>query len=193
MQSTLIERRDTGEGLVTLAAGSTIAGALLQIGLGLLLAPHQNPGSPIFGLISSLNATSHVLLLLGVAGLLRSGALGPSWLGRGGLMFTLAGLGVLIVAEVVSLIDPEFATILFSLATLAMVVGLIGAGVATLRDGRWTGWQRLTPLACGLFLALIVLPSFALPGYAANYAIGAWGGCWLLLGLAMRAPDSPQT
>ena len=27
----------------------------------------------------------------------------------------------------------------------------------------------------------------ALPGYAMNYAIGLWGVCWLLLGLALRA------
>jgi hypothetical protein len=34
---------------------------------------------------------------------------------------------------------------------------------------------------------VVLLPSFALPGFASNYAIGIWGVCWLLLGRALRA------
>ncbi len=55
------------------------------------------------------------------------------------------------------------------------------------RAGRWTGWRRFAPLACGLFIPLVLFPSFALPGYAMNYSIGLCGVCWLLLGLALRA------
>lgn len=43
-----------------------------------------------------------------------------------------------------------------------------------------------TPLTCSLFIPLVLFPSFALPGYAMNYAIGLWGVCRLLLGLALR-------
>jgi hypothetical protein len=32
-----------------------------------------------------------------------------------------------------------------------------------------------------------MLPSFALPGFAMHYAIGAWGVCWLLLGVSQLA------
>ncbi len=158
MSTTLAERGQTGDGLRSLAAGSMIAGALLQIVLGLALAPHQNPSSPIFGLISALNATSHLLLLAGVLGLLRSGAVGPTRLARGGLGLTSFGLVVLLLAEATALIDMESAVILFSVATLALMVGLILAGIAMLRSGHWTGWRRFTLLACGLFIPLVLLP-----------------------------------
>lgn len=190
MSTTLAERRHTGDGLISLAAWSLMAGALLQIVLGLALAPHQNPSSASFGLVTGLNAGSHLLILVGVAGLLRSGVLGPSRLGRGGVVITLLGLALLIVAEPTSLVNMETAVILYSVSTLAIMVGMILAGVATLRSGRWTGWQRFTPLACGLFIPLILLPAFALPGYASNYAIGVWGVCWLGLGLAFRETDT---
>ncbi|MGH2601434.1 MAG: hypothetical protein ACRDJ9_18870 [Dehalococcoidia bacterium] len=162
----------------------------MQIVLGLALAPHQNPGSSIFGLITALNAASHLLLLVAVAGLLRSSALGSSRLGHGGLVLTLFGLVVLVLAEPTSLLNMEIAVILFSMSTLAIMIGMILAGIAMLRGGRWTGWQRFAPLACGLFIPLILVPAFALPGYASNYAIGVWGVCWLLLGLALRESNS---
>jgi hypothetical protein len=54
-----------------------------------------------------------------------------------------------------------------------------------LRAERCAGWRRFTPLACGLFIPLVLLPSFALRGFAMHYALGAWGVCWLLLGLSM--------
>jgi hypothetical protein len=45
---------------------------------------------------------------------------------------------------------------LFGIASLLTAGGLLAAGWATLRAGRWSGWRRLTPLACGLWsLALI--------------------------------------
>lgn len=190
ISTTVIERRQTRTGLIPLAAWSIIVGALLQIVLGLALAPHQNPGSSTFGLITALNATSHLLLLVGVAGLLSSSALGPSRLGRGGVVLTLLGLVVLVSAEPTSLLNMEVAVVLYSVSTLAIMIGMILAGIAMVRGGRWTGWQRFTPLACGLFIPLILVPAFALPGYASNYAIGVWGVCWLLLGLAMRETDS---
>ena len=192
MEATFIERRHAGIERISLTGWSLVAGALLQIGLGIVSAPHQNPASPIFGLISTLNAASHLLLLVGVAGLLRSGAVGPGSLGRGGLALTLLGLGVLFLAEFTSLVNMELANAFFSAATIGLMTGLILAGIAMLRHGHWTGWRRYTPLACGLFIPVVFLPAFALPGYAANYAIGAWGVCWLLLGLAMRSIGPPR-
>ena len=164
-----------------------IAGALLQLVLGIPLAAFQNPSAPAFGLITALNAVSHLLLLAGVAGLARSGAAGRGRLAGAGLALTLLGLAVLLVAEATSLVAMSAAEVLFGIATLALALGLILAGAAVLRAGRWGGWRRFTPLACGLYIPLVLLPSFALPGLAMNYAIGLWGVCWLLVGLALRA------
>lgn len=104
-------------------------------------------------------------------------------------MVTLLGLATLTVAEPTSLVNMETAVVGFGVATLLITAGMLLAGVAMLRSGHWRGWRRFAPLACGLFVPLILGPAFALPGYAANYAIGVWGMCWLLLGLALREAD----
>ena len=58
---------------------------------------------------------------------------------------------------------------------------------------RWAGRRWPAALDCGLFIPLILMPSFALPGYAPNYAIGLWGICWLLLGVALRAEVTSES
>jgi hypothetical protein len=171
-----------------LAAWCAIAGAAMTMALGgippLAALEAQTP-SPWW--ISAANAVSHLLLIAGVAGVARAGAAGRGRLGLAGLAGTLLGLAVLTVAEIVSLGDTDVAIVLFSAATLLMGLGLLLLGVAVLRARCWTGWHRFTPLACGLFIFLVLLPSFALPEPASNYMIGVWGVCWLLLGLALRA------
>ena len=97
-----------------------------------------------------------------------------------------AKLAVLIVAEATSLVAMDAAEAFFGVATLALALGLIVAGAAVAKAGRWSGWRRFCPLACGLYIPLVLLPSSALPGFAMNYAIGIWGVCWLLFGLALR-------
>ncbi len=193
MNATAVPRPNAGMSLAIVAPWSMIVGAVMQIVLGLPLAPYQNPDSDAFALISTLNAVSHVLLFVGVIGLARSGAAGRGRLAKAGVGVTLVGLAVLALAEGVSLIDMDVAIVLFSLATLAIGVGPITLGVAMLRTGRWTGWRRFTPLACGLYVPLILMPSFALPGYGSNFAIGIWGICWLLIGLAQRAEAATES
>ncbi len=181
------ERQHSGDSLISFAAWSMIVGALLQVVLGIALAPFQNPGSPSFGLITTLDAVSHLLFIVGVIGLVRSKAVGQGRVAVAGPALTVAGLGVLEAAEAASLVEMSAAEVLFGVATLALALGLILTGVAVLSAGRWSGWRRLTPLACGLYIPLVLFPSFALPGFAMNYAIGVWGVCWLLLGMALRA------
>jgi len=82
--------------------------------------------------------------------------------------------------------------VLYSVASLALMVGLVLLGVAVVRAGRWGGWRRYAPLACGLFIPLVMFPSFALPGTASNYAIGLWGITWLLVGVAQLVEDPGQ-
>ena len=186
MSLTTFERRHAGDSLISLAAWAVIAGALLQIVLGIPLAPLQ-AREPVLWPIAALNAVSHLLLIAGVVGLAQSGGMGRGRLMAAGLGLTLLALAELTVAEAIWAIAGEESAVLFySTATLALMLGLILAGVAVLRADRWIGWHRFTVLATGLFIPLILMPSFALPGYAPNYAIGIWGVCWLLLGVALR-------
>ena len=170
---------------ILLAAWSTIGGGVLTFALGFPLAQFQAQEPPPWW-IPTLNAFSHLLLIAGVVGLARVGAAGRGALATISLGLTILGLAVLTVAEIVWLATGA-ADALYGIATLAYTLGLILLGVAVLRARRWTGWHRFTPLACGLFVPLVMFPAFALPGYAANYAIGLWGVCWLLFGVALLA------
>ena len=193
MATSTIERRRAGDSLTTLTSWALIAGALLQIILGIALASLQ-AREPVLWPIAALNALSHLLLIAGVVGLARSGAAGRGRLAAAGLGLTLLALAELTVAEAIWAVAGEEAAVLFySTATLALMLGLILAGVAVLRTGRWGGWHRFTVLATGLFIPLILMPAFGLSGYAPNYAIGLWGVCWLLLGLALRAHAGPDS
>ena len=187
MGAVTVDRAGAGSWSVALTAWAMIGGALLQVVLGFPLAAHQDPSSPVFGLIATLNAVSHLLLLAGMVGLARSGAAGRDRLAVGGLGLTLLGLAMLVVAEAVWLSGQGDPGALYGVATLALGLGPILAGVAVIRAGRWGGWRRFTLLACGLYVPLALLPSMALPGPAMNYAIGLWGVCWLLLGVALRS------
>lgn len=170
---------------VALAGWSTIVGGALTFALGFPLAPFQAQEPPP-AWIPILNAASHVLLIIGLGGLARAGVAGRGALAASGLGLTILGLAVLTAAEIVWLTRGE-SVALYVGATLLFTPGLILLGVAALRARRWGGWRRFTPLACGLFIPLVFFPSFALPGYATNYALGAWGVCWLLLGFALTA------
>lgn len=189
MNTTVVQSRwvsSTGD----LPARALIAGGILMLVLGVPLAPFQAEDSSAFTLALGLNAVQHVLLMVGVIGLAQSGAAGTSRLGQVGVWLTLAGLAVLTAAEFVAMTDPDSAGALYGLATIAMCAGLVMAGVAALRAGIWTGWQRYTVLACGVYIALALGPAFALPGYGPNFAIGIWGICWLLIGVTMRNVDA---
>ncbi len=171
----------------SLPAWSTIAGGVLTFILGVVLARFQ---ADMPWWIAALNAISHLLLLVGIVELGRAGVAGRSRLATAGLWLTVGGLLVLTVAEGVSQINGDVAVAFYSTATMGLILGLILLGVAVLRTGRWVGWHRFTPLVCGLFMLLVVFPALFLPGYASNYAIGAWGICWLLLGLAQLADSN---
>jgi hypothetical protein len=172
-------------------AWSSIAGGVLALVGGIPLASFEAADQPLWW-VPVLNAVSHLLVLLGVAGLVRSGAAGRGRLAASGLWLTILGLAVNIVAEFAWLIGTSAFGALLGISVLAITLGLILAGAAMVRGGRWAGWQRFTLLACGLYIPLVLLPAFALPGLLPHYAIGGWGVCWLLLGVAQLAEAAPE-
>ena len=168
------------------AAWSTIAGGVMTAVLGIPFASLQSQ-VPLPWWVSALNAVSHLLLFIGMIGLARAGVAGQGRLAPWGMGLSLVALALLTVAELAQLAQSGVADILYPVSTIVQLVGLVLVGVGVLRAGRWGGWHRFTPLACGLFIPFVMIPSIALQGSAMHYAIGAWGLCWLLLGMAQRA------
>jgi hypothetical protein len=182
-----LEHQAAGDSLVTLAAWGLIVGALMQVVLGMPLAALEEASSPAHGPITVFNVINHLLLLAGLLGLARAGVAGRGRLAVSGLTLSVFGTLVLTLAEPVVLVNLGVANVIFGIAVPAMALGLILAGLAVLRERRWGGWHRFTTLACGVFIPLVLIPSFALPGLWFHYAIGVWGIFWLLFGLALRA------
>jgi hypothetical protein len=168
------------------AAWSTIAGGVLQIGGGVIMPQ----GYLLAGVSAGVSSLSHLLLLAGMLGLWTSGAMGRGRLAKLATWVTVSAWAVTALAELVFLVSHDVANVLFGVGTLGLAIGLILAGVTTLRANQWTGWHRFTPLSAGVFLVAVVFPAFALPGRDFEYVIAAWGVCFVLLGVAMRAEST---
>ena len=116
--------------------------------------------------LSIFAAITHAPILIGVAWLLRSGTFGPSRAVRTGLRSVVFGTTLLFVSEWASLpfgdqhnsaTWPTIVDAGFGVASIAVVLGMLGAGVASARQVRSGSWRRYAPLICGL-LSLVVIP-----------------------------------
>jgi hypothetical protein len=74
------------------------------------------------------------------------------------------------------------------LVLLGLAAGLLTAGWTTLHAGRWQDWRRFTPLACGI--SVVVLIPVQLTS-ALWIGVGAYGLCFLALGIALAGRTEP--
>ena len=139
-------------------------------------------------------AVGQALLVLGVVGLRRSGAAGATRMARVGTALAIAGTALILAGHLASIpvrdetVHDTAAQLVggaFGLGTALTAIGMLLAGRATLRAGRWHDWRRFTPLAVGAWsLALLGLQlTPALPSAVGLYAI-----CFTALGVALAAP-----
>src|SRR4028119_1038669 len=103
--------------------------------------------------------SNHVLLLVGILGLARSGAAGTGLLGRVGLWISFVGMAALTLCEVGAMTlatspypspGTDFMDMAYGVASILIGVGLTLAGLAVARAGVWAGWRRFVPLICGV-------------------------------------------
>jgi hypothetical protein len=64
-------------------------------------------------------------------------------------------------------------------------VGMLLAGILVLRAGRWEGKGRFTPLLCGLYPLVVLIPAFVIFGDGNMPAIVGFGVVWALFGAAV--------
>lgn len=109
---------------------------------------------------------SQLAFLVALAAFRRSPALGSSRSGRIGATLAFVGGWLFLGGHVVCLIFRDSvmsdaagvtAASLFGIGSVLIAAGFIGAGTSVLRGGSWSGWRRLTPLAVGAWM-LVMIP-----------------------------------
>jgi hypothetical protein len=168
-----------------------IVGALMGVGIGIKEGIAPTPFGTMENIVmQGIVIVANSLVLVGVVGLARSGAAGDGWLGRVRLGIALLASVLFLPFEVLVAINLELGGARLGLCALAQGVGLLLAGIAVLRAGRWGGWHRFTPLSCGLYTFLVLIPALALSdGYNA-WALAGWQIPFALLGLALYQQGS---
>ncbi len=133
--------------------------------------------------LSIASAASALLLIAVVAGLGHAGAL---WgrLARAGLWLTGASWAMVGIAEVVSLLRGEDTAVLYVVATLLHIVGMVPVAIAATLTARFSGPLRVWPLVCLLYLTLAT-PAFGQQGTVGELALAGWGTAWLVLAVLL--------
>jgi hypothetical protein len=141
------------------------------------------------------------LVLVGVIALARSGLAGHSPLARAGVAITVVSMALLVPAQASFVFVAHAATsssassALGAIATIIAVVAAVGftlTGIATLQAGRWRRPGRYLPLACGLFVLLVMLPVVAVDPDVLFWPIAGWNLCLAALGLALVDADRKE-
>ncbi len=68
-------------------------------------------------------------------------------------------------------------------------MGLILAGIAVRRRGRWTGWRGLVVLVAGIFVFVPMTPALMGPFVFARLTITVWMLLFAALGYALWKAD----
>lgn len=155
--------------------------------------------SRAFVLVSVVYALLHVLVIVGLIGLRRSGMAGPTRAAAAGLLVAITGTALLFVGELASIpirhdrTDATAASVVgavFGIAVVLSAVGFLIAGRETMRAGLWNDWRRFTPLVTGLWTTVLVGISFtkALPT-----GVGIYGLCLFTLFVALYTRPVPST
>jgi hypothetical protein len=154
-----------------------------------------------FRLTEVLWTITHVLMFIGTVGLTRSGLLGTSRLGRVGKWIAVAGMALIVPSELgfaffaTAADDSTPSAVLGTAIGLSVVIaglGFVLSGIAALRADHWSGWGRYTPLLCGLFIFVVLLPAQIIRPSAYLWPVAGWSACFLLLGLALYRQRPPR-
>ena len=166
-------------------------GALVFTGVGVLQTVDPTfPGEAAFAGRNVPSALGALLVVGLVVGLHRSGAAGDRRLVRLGLAAAALGWVLDAVAQLVSQAMGVDYPPPYVVATVLLVFGMLPPGIATLREGVWSGWRRWTPLVTVICL-VVASPLLGSPGVVANAAGTVWGVCWLALGAALLTARQP--
>jgi hypothetical protein len=190
-------------GVVCLAAGllGAVSGIFLAVYPGQvseeMFSYPLTPGG--FTVIQIWFFVQHLGLLAGIAALARAEVMEQGRTARWGTGLAVSGMAMLAVTELVAITArnstyPGEGTVLldalYGVSSLAVGVGLILAGIAVRRRGRWTGWRGLAVLVTGIYVFMPMTPALMGPFVLARLAITIWMLLFAALGHALwKAAD----
>ena len=178
-------------GAVLIGAAAAIGG-VTGVATGTIAPSLAEPGTAGFYAGGAWLTACHLMMVLGAALLVRSGIAGRGILAVIGAIGVVAGLAAQAAAEAILRIDFNLGNSLFGLAAPLMAAGFVLFGIAVVRAKRWTGWHALTPLACGLYVPIVLIPSFAIAKGPSFLALAAWQILFLLLAVSMWTESAPR-
>lgn len=177
------------EGALALGIGSLV-GVPIGVATATVLPQLAAPGSIAFGWSGAVLTLAHVAVLFGVAALATSAAARPGWLKNLGFAAALSGLGAQVAGEALIRFDMNLGNVFFTACMPLMGIGMILVGVAVIRTATWSGWRRFAPLACGLYIPVVLIPSFVIARGPSFAALAGLAAVYALLGLAMHLESS---
>lgn len=142
----------------------------------------------------------HLGLLAGIAALARAETIARGLPARWGAGLAAAGMGLLAVTELIAITArnstyPGDGTglldALYGVSSVTVGVGLILAGFAVRRRGRWSGWRGGVVLVAGVFVFVPMTPALMGPYILARLAITVWMLLFAALGYALLTVDQP--
>ncbi len=193
---------------VSRAGAVCMAAGILGAASGILLAVYPGQVSeemfsyPLtaggFTVVQVWFFVQHLGLLAGIAALARAQTMAPGRSARWGTGLAAAGMGLLAVTELIAITARDstypgdgtgLLDALYGVSTIAVGVGLVLAGIAVRRRGRWTGWRGLVVLVAGIFVFVPMLPALMGPFVLARLAITTWMLLFAVLGYALWKAD----
>ncbi len=136
----------------------------------------------------------HLGLVAGIVALARAAVMTHGRGARWGGGLAVSGMALLAVTELIAITArnstyPGDGTglldVLYGVSSVAAGVGLILAGLAVRRRGRWTGWRGVVVLVAGIFVFVPMMPALMGPFVLARLAITVWMLLFAALGYAL--------
>lgn len=163
-----------------LIASAWLAGGAFYLAAGIV---HIDDGWR-YNTAAGLWIAGDLLILAGLAGLLRLRPHGESVFGFVALMAAIAARLALAGGEITSIVQANDDNILFPIGVMSTVAALIAYGVIVVRKRRWTGPSRFAPLAMGVYPVVAMMPVAVATGEPHSLLIAGWGIPAVLVGLA---------
>jgi hypothetical protein len=142
-------------------------------------------GSPGFYVAEAVWIPVHLMVLLGLIGLISSHVVGDLRWGRAAFIVAAVARAIFVVAEIAAILIADDQIFLFPVSAVLTGVSMIVGGVAVVRARRWRGWGRFAPLAVGIYPFVAMFPILAITGSRPNLGVSLWGLTIIAVGLAM--------